>query len=269
MLQVIKSTYRKNRIGILRAVPWSFIVSRIVTGVTQIVFPYFIYHYYMEGNLNQEYYHYTNGADYITFIVLGSALNVLAVATLMNVGRALITEQREGTLEVLLLSPAPRTGYFLGCLAEQTQRALLEFGAVLLTGALFGADLKALFTFSALVVILLAVFAFFCMGLSLSAVMLETRDTYITQNTLFFIMSLSCGIAFPIQYLPVWVQKFAQILPLTPAVELFRRVIIHREMLAGNGKLILQVLLLCLLYAGLGILWFRKKERVLVESIFA
>ena len=37
------STYQRIRIGILRAVPWSFVVSRVLTGVTQIVFPYFIY----------------------------------------------------------------------------------------------------------------------------------------------------------------------------------------------------------------------------------
>ena len=42
MWRVIFSTYKKNRIGIIRAVPWSFMVSRIVTGITQIVFPYFI-----------------------------------------------------------------------------------------------------------------------------------------------------------------------------------------------------------------------------------
>ena len=40
MWRVIFSTYKKNRIGIIRAVPWSFMVSRIVTGITQIVFPY-------------------------------------------------------------------------------------------------------------------------------------------------------------------------------------------------------------------------------------
>ena len=108
MWQVIFSTYHKNRIGILRAVPWSFMVSRVITGVTQIIFPYFVYRYFMHGNLNNEFSKYVNGADYITYIVLGSALNVLAVATLMNIGRALITELREGTLEMLLLSPAPR-----------------------------------------------------------------------------------------------------------------------------------------------------------------
>ena len=92
MWQVIFSTYHKNRIGILRAVPWSFMVSRVITGVTQIIFPYFVYRYFMHGNLNNEVSKYVNGADYITYIVLGSALNVLAVATLMNIGRALITE---------------------------------------------------------------------------------------------------------------------------------------------------------------------------------
>ena len=106
MYNVIYTTYRKNRIGVLRAVPWSFVISRILNGISQIIFPYFIYHYFMHGNLNNQFNEYTNGADYVTYIVLGSALNILAVSTLMNIGRALITELREGTLEMLLLSPA-------------------------------------------------------------------------------------------------------------------------------------------------------------------
>lgn len=268
MVRVIGATYKKNRIGIVRAMPWSLIVSRVVTGATQIVFPFFIYRYFLAGNLNAEFRVYTGGADYMTYIVLGAALNVLAVSTLMNVGRALITELREGTLEVLLLSPASRTGYFLGCLAEQTVRSLLEFVTVLFVGRLFGADLKAVFTVQTVLVILLAVLGFFCMGLSLSAVMLETRDTYITQNTLFFLMSLTCGIAFPIQYLPGWVQSFAQIMPLTPAVELFRRVMIHRQGIGENRALLLQLLILSAVYAAAGIIWFRRKERVLIERVF-
>ena len=164
MWQVIFSTYHKNRIGILRAVPWSFMVSRVITGVTQIIFPYFVYRYFMHGNLNNEFSKYVNGADYITYIVLGSALNVLAVATLMNIGRALITELREGTLEMLLLSPAPRSEYFLGCLLEQTTRAFLEFGTVLIVGVLFGAKLSNFLSTRALITILLAILSFFLYG---------------------------------------------------------------------------------------------------------
>lgn len=154
MWRVIFSTYKKNRIGIIRAVPWSFMVSRIVTGITQIVFPYFIYYYFMNGNMNKEFGAYAEGADYMTYVVLGSALNVLAVSVLMNIGRALITELREGTLEVLLLSPAPRKNYFVGCLLEQTTRALIEFGTVLVIGALLGANLRYFFSFQTIIVAL-------------------------------------------------------------------------------------------------------------------
>lgn len=268
MVHVIYTTYQKNRIGILRAVPWSFIVSRVVNGITQIIFPYFIYHYFVHGNMDSAFHVYTNGADYMTYIVLGSALNVLAVSTLMNIGRALITELREGTLEMLLLSPAPRYQYFLGCLLEQTTRALLEFGTVLVVGAALGARLKYLFSFQALMSIMLAVWGFFCMGVTLSSVMLYTRNTYLTQNTLFSTMSLVCGITFPIEYLPQWTQHFAQLFPLTPAVTLFRNVVIGRQRLLENGETALHLLLLSTVYLIIGAAWHAKLERRLVESIF-
>lgn len=268
MCQVMFATYRKNRIGILRAVPWSFMVSRVITGVTQIIFPYFMYYYLMQGNLNGEFQEYANGTDYITYVVLGSALNVLAVSTLMNIGRALITELREGTLEVLLMTPMPRKAYFAGCLLEQTARALLEFGTVLAVGGAVGADLRYLFSVQAIVVILLAVISFFCMGLVLSAVMLHTRDTYLTQNTLFIAMNLICGIMYPIQYLPAGLQYIAQRFPLTPAVSLFRNVMTEHQSLGVNSLLILQILVLSFVYLLIGTVWYKKMEPRLLESIF-
>lgn len=268
MWRVIFSTYKKIWTGIIRAVPWSFMVSRILTGVTQIVFPYFIYYYLMYGNINADFSKYTEGADYMTYIVLGSALNVLAVSTLMNIGRALITELREGTLEVLLLSPAPRKYYFLGCLLEQTTRALLEFGTVLIIGILLGANLKYFFSLKVFIVIILAILSFFCMGITLSSVMLYTRDTYLTQNTLFVTMSLVCGIVYPIQYLPLYIQNLAQIFPLTPAVTLFRNVVIGNQNLMENHVLVSQIIILSFVYLIIGIVWYKTMERKLVENIF-
>ena len=83
MWRVIFSTYKKNRIGIIRAVPWSFMVSRIVTGITQIVFPYFIYYYFMNGNMNKEFGAYAEGADY------SSLYNELLDAQAENIGRTI------------------------------------------------------------------------------------------------------------------------------------------------------------------------------------
>ncbi len=269
MLNLMFATYRKNRIAIKRALPVSFFLSRVFGGVFAIIFPYFVYHYFLRGSLSPEFAAYANGADYLTYIVLGAALNVLAVATLMNIGRALITEMREGTLEIFLISPASRGGYFLGCLLEQTSRALLEFAVVLLAGRLLGAKLTHLLTWEALLAIFLAMFSFFCLGLTLSAIMLRTRDTYISQNTLFTTMTLLCGVMYPLEYLPLPLQKLAQIFPLTPAAALFRAVVIQGRALADNLGLLLQICLLCLIYALVGLVWFRKLERTLVERLFS
>lgn len=268
MNNIIIGTYRKNRISIKRALPWSFIFSRIVGGISTIIFPYFIYYFFLNGNLTAEFNQYSNGADYMTYIVVGSALNVLAVATLMNVGRALITELREGTLEPFLLSPASRMGYFIGGLLEQTFRALIEFSVVLVVGGLLGANLAAIFSIDAILTILMSIISFFCLGLLLSSVMIKTRDTYITQNTLFNMMTLVCGIVFPIEYLPPFVQYLAQIFPLTPSVYLFRAVVIGRQPLVQNLDTVMHILILCIIYASVGIVWFKKIEKTLMEKIF-
>lgn len=267
-MNIIIATYKKNRMVIKRAMPWSFMFSRITGGVSAIVFPFFIYTFFLSKNLNQEFSLYTNSADYMTYIVLGSSLNVLAVATLMNIGRALITEQRQGTLEPFILSPASRIAYFIGCLAEQTSRALVEFAVVIVVGAILGAELSRIFCIDSLITILLAVLSFFCLGLFLSSVMLYTRDTYITQNTLFNVMTLCCGVIYPIEYLPKWLQYIAQIFPLTPSVKLFRIIVIGQGSLQSNYNLIIHIAVLCVAYAIIGVKWYRKIEKTLVENVF-
>ena len=136
---------------------------------------------------------------------------------------------------------------------------------MLIVGVLFGAKLSNFLSIRALITILLAILSFFCMGILLSSVMLYTRDTYLTQNTLFVTMSLVCGITYPIQYLPDWVQNVAQIFPLTPAVTLFRNVVIGHENLISNHLLIVQILVLSGIYLVLGMIWYQVNGEELVE----
>lgn len=268
MHNIIVATYKKNRLGIKRAYPWSFIFGRLVGGIFAVIFPYFIYTYFFKGHLDSNFYIYTQKADYITYVVLGAAIHVLGMATLMNVGRTLITELREGTLEAFLISPASRNGYFIGCMIEQIGRSCLEFGTVLLVGWLFGAKLGKIFSFQSIIVICITIFSFFAMALTLSSLMLYTRDTYISQNTLFFFMSLACGISFPIEYLPIWLQRFSHIFPMTAALKLFRAVIILNEDISAHTHLVLEIVLLSIIYIIIGLLWFVKIERKLIEDIF-
>ncbi|SHJ54043.1 ABC-2 type transport system permease protein [Hathewaya proteolytica DSM 3090] len=268
-MNVTIATFKKNRREILRATPISFIFSRIVTGFFAIVLPYCIYNFFMKGSLTSEFQEYTNNADYMTYIVLGSALNVLAVATLMNIGRALITEQRQGTLEPFIITSASRIQYFLGCFLEQFSRAIMEFGVILIVGYIFGAHLGRLFCLDSVITILLAVFAFFCLGLTLSSIMLHTRDTFITQNTLFNLMTLCCAVFYPVEYLPKIIQYISQLFPLRHAVELFRRVVIGGETVLNNSELAIRIIILSIIYFTVGYFWYRHIEKTLVEQIFS
>jgi len=233
-----------------------------------ILIPFFIYNYFYKGQLNESFIKYANSSDYLTFLVLGTSFHLLSKGTLMNVGRALVTELREGTIESFLISPVSRLGYLIGCFLEQFGRAILEFVVILLMGVLLGARLNSIFTINSIIVIMLSIASFFTMSLSLSSFMLYTRDTYITQNSLFIFLSLVCGIAFPIQYLPEWLQLFSHLFPLTAALELFRSVVMHNHSILMHMDLVVEIVMLSAVYFVIGIVWHKKIEKKLLSEIF-
>lgn len=268
MYSIIAATYKKNRISNKRAFPWTLIISRLIGGFFAIIFPYFIYTFFLKGSLNESFYQYTNTADYITFVVLGTAFFILGRSTLMEVGRAFILELREGTLESFLITSASRMGYYIGCLLEQLGRGLLQLAVILFFGILFGANILSVFTLQSLVVVVLSIFSFFSLALTLSSIMLFTRDTYITQNTLFTFMSFVSGVAFPTEYLPLWLQYLSHLFPLTAALKLFRLVVISGQSMLIHLDVVLELVVLSVLYILIGIFWLRKIEKKLIESIF-
>ncbi|MBW9169894.1 ABC transporter permease [Clostridium estertheticum] len=268
MFNIIAATYKKNRIVAKRAFPWTLIIGRFIAGFFTVIFPYFIYNFFLKGSLSESFNKYTNQSDYITYIVLGSAFLILGRSIMMEVGRAFITELREGTLEPFLLSSASKTGYFIGCLVEQLGRSILQLSVVLLLGIVFGAHIIGIFSFQSIIVIFLAILGFFSMALILSSIMLYTRDTYITQNTLFTLMAFVSGVSFPVEYLPTWLQCISHLFPMTPALKLFRLAVISNQSIMQHMDLILELLILSGVYILIGVVWFNKLEKKLTENIF-
>lgn len=264
----IFSTAKKNRLIIKRAYPWSLLLSRVTNGVFNVLFPTFIYMYMFKGRVNENFFNITGTNDYITYIVLGSALNVMAVSVLMNVGRAMINEIREGTLEPFLLSNASRVGYFIGCFLEQTERALLEFFVVILVGLLLGAQLISVISMQVIISLALAMGSFFSMAMLLSSIMVYTRESYITQSTIFIIMDFICGVMFPVELLPKFLQYISKILPLTHAIRMFR-LVVSGEMVINHLDLLFTLLILSIIYFVIGIFTFNLFEKKLVEDILS
>lgn len=258
------ATAVRNQRANLRAFPWNFTFGHIIDGAYLVLVSYFSYVYLIQGDLDDKFALYTGTHNYLAFAIIGGTLNVFCISMMMNVSRALITEWREGTLEVLLLSPSSRTGYFMGTAIQQFYRSGIVLIVVLVFGILAGLRLPAPHLLSVLAGILLFVLSTYAMALVLGSVMLLTRDTYIVQNTLFAVTTLLCGFQFPRQYLPRFLQHAAEIFPLTSSLQLLRGALLNSEVLSFQATL--PALLLSMGYIAAGIWCTARVERSLFEK---
>lgn len=267
MLNVISSVFSKNRQTVKRTYPISFIMQRIIGGVGSIVFPVFIYVFVFESSLLANFSQHTNTKDYITYITLGVSMNILSFSTLMNVGRCLISEIREGTLDTFLLSPAPRIAYFIGAYLEQFLRSCFEFLVVIILGTLLGAKIPMTVSFFLLIII--ASLSFFSVSMLLSTIMVVTRDTYLTQNTLFTLMAFLCGVSFPIEFLPQGVRSISNIFPLTHVLKLLRRCVLDNQSILDNLELLCVTIIISVVFFALGYFIYIFYEKKLVEDVYS
>lgn len=269
MLPIIKAVYYKNRQIVLRAYPYSFMIQRILGGIFAIALQMIMYYFVFNGNMETQFEQYVGSSDYVSYIVLGQMLNVLSFATLMNVGRCLISEIREGTIDNFILSPASRIGYFVGSYIEQLGRSFVEYMIMLLLGFVLGMRLSVVMIVKCLFILIIASLAFFSVAILVSTIMIYTRDTYLVQNTVFIFMELVCGVFYPVEYMPCYLQCISKCFPLTPVLILFRRCILLEQTISQNWSLLLHIFLLSLCYVVLGYWGYKKVEKKLIEEVLA
>ena len=205
-------------------------------------------------------------SDYFSYAAVGLVYYNASIAILMNVGRALITEVREGTLESTLVSPFNIVYYYLGIFLEQFVRTFLEFLFSYIIAILLGADLQQITLLILLLGFLYVSICSFSMGVFLSNIMLWFRDTFISQNTIFLIIFLVSGITFPIELLPKFLRVISNFIPLTYSIKAIRTLYLETQTSMINLSFI-QGLLLSILYFLIGILVYNKVEKKIVSDV--
>jgi ABC-2 type transport system permease protein len=102
----------------------------------------------------------------------------------------------------------------------------------------------------------------------LATIMLYTRDTYISQNTLFSLMFLLCGVTFPVQYLPQWLQWISKIIPVTYSFDIIRNSSLRglgiMEQLQSFGI----IAITSFIYCFIGFKLLKKVEVIALEKTF-
>jgi ABC-2 type transport system permease protein len=268
LLQAVKAIIYRNQISDIRAYPWTFTLGHLLNSTYIILVSFFSYHYLIKGQLDNNFSNFAGTNDYLTYVIIGGLLSTISVSMMMNISRSLITEWREGTLEVLLLSPASRSSYFIGTAIQQLYRVLIELVPALIIALFLGLKF-ANPSISVVLGFLLFMFACFSLALVLGGVMLYTRDTYFVQNNLFTVTGLVCGFLFPIEYLPIPFQWLSMVFPLTDSVFLFRDTILTGVPIWEHPLKIFTVIALSLVYTILGAYIVKYSERTAFDRTIA
>lgn len=268
LIKSIKATFVRDLITQIRAYPMHFFIGNVLTVFYTVLGAYFMYHLMFNGQLNGSFQAFAGTSDYMTYVIIGSLAYALVVRTLLNVSRSLVTELRQGTLESLMMAPFNRMGYFIGNMLEQTVTSLGEVLISMLICFLFGLSLAHINGITFLVSLVITLYTYFGLSLCLGAVMLYTRDTYISQNTLFLFIFLVSGVIFPVDYLPDVLKIMGGMLPVGDSIYCLRASVISGSQLTTLIPVYLKMFLMGTAYLIVGYFSFRKVEQIALEKIF-
>ena len=167
------------------------------------------------------------GGSYFAFVLLGVASTRYVGASLSGFAGRLRSEQSEGTLEAVALSPAPRSAFLLGTLAWELLWATVELVVFLAVGVvLFSADLRGANLYAAGLALVLGISSLGGIGVLSACSVLIWKEADPAGWALGGLMRIASGVFFPLAILPAWMQPVAHALPLTPMLEAIRQAVL-------------------------------------------
>lgn len=265
--KTLSATLRKNLLIQIRAYPIDFFLGSLLTCFYTSLSAWLTYNILFKGSLSADFYELSGTGDYMGYVIIGGLSFLFTVRTCLNVSRSLMNELWEGTLESLMLAPFRRAEYFGGNMLVQTLTTSMETFISVLIAIPFGLSLAHTNFISFIAVFFASLIGFFGLSMLLGVVMLYTRDTYISQNTLFAVIALVCGISFPVEFLPKALQLLSALIPVTEIVRLYRASLLRGEALSGLWGGILYVVMLGLVYSLSGFWLMKKAEIIALERM--
>jgi ABC-2 type transport system permease protein len=186
--------------------------------------------------------------DYMGFIVVGTIFWMWFNSVLWGLGMAFRTEQLRGTLESNWLAPVPKVFLALGAFLGDAAIGLIVMTfATLSTTLVYRLPLTVNPPLLAAIV-LLSVPSVYGIGLGFASLVLSAKEV---NSAVFFVrglMTVFCGVSFPIAALPDFMQPVSRLLPLTHSIGAVRAalagaslgdVMPHLRYLVASGVLLL------------------------------
>jgi ABC-2 type transport system permease protein len=164
--------------------------------------------------------------NYFEFVAPGIMAMIVMTAVLTGLAASISREKEQGTLDGILISPINRLAIILGKALSQSIRGLIQGAIVLLLAfLLFGVTVHGNIFLVALL-LLLGIFSFVGLGILVSSIATEQETATQLLFMFQFPMLFLSGVFFPIALMPNFMQKIAEVIPLTYAINAIRQVMV-------------------------------------------
>lgn len=159
------------------------------------------------------------GVNYFSYVLLSQAFYGYVGVGLGSFASQIVTEQRQGTLEAIFLTPTGVPIILFSMALWNLLLASLDVVIYVVLGVfLFKIDFSQINIISSLVILILTIFSFSGLGiLSASFILVFKRGNpvdWITSS----LEGLVSGVYFPLTILPGWIQGLAKFFPITHSI---------------------------------------------------
>ncbi len=204
---------------------------------------------------------YSGTADYMSFILLGTALNNFVGSVFWGMGFSLKNDMDAGVLESNWLAPVSRPLLLVGrTLTSLLINALESIAMLLIAGPLFGFHPtgNTLAAFTAVLPMLIGLYGF---GFAFAALVLIMRDANTMVDISNFLVQIFSGSNFPVNSLPRWLFPIALALPLTYGFDSVRGWLLKTRTLLPLGLELVMLVAFMGVMIALGLWAFAALER--------
>lgn len=169
---------------------------------------------------------FIRGPEAIPFIAIGNALQSLSWNTVFSVINITGHDKWDGTLPLVLATPASRLPLYIGRAMIHVLDGLLSVVISFIFAAfIFGVDFGQTNALALAAAVFLTSFTMSGFGLLIGGFSFHFRNPLVFANIFTYVLLIFCGVNFPIQDLPSQVQPVSYFFPLTYGVTAARSAI--------------------------------------------
>ena len=197
----------------------------------------------------------------VPFIAIGNAVQSLSWNTVFSVINITGHDKWDGTLPLVLATPASRLPLFVGRAMIHVFDGLLSVAISFIFAAfVFGVNFIQTNFLTLTVALLLTAFTMSGYGLFIGGFSFHFRNPMVFANIFTFILLIFCGFNFPVQDLPAPLQPISYAFPLTYGLNASRSAIAGATLI-DVAPVLAQQLLVGFISIMLGYLLFQSFER--------